>query len=176
MQNLAADLRQGPGRQRHTRWPRAVENARLGGDQPRPARGTQRHRVRPVHRRDAGELHRQGANRQDHQRHPPRPAAALARRRHRDPAGAQPPGRRHLHPLARHDPAGQHGRRAGLQLRRHRAGRHVRVPLPGEAARHLLVPQPFRPAGTGGRVRPHRDRPEGAGALPVPARLRGDAE
>ncbi|MNN35350.1 hypothetical protein D3C81_1492000 [compost metagenome] len=176
MQNLAAHLRQRPGRRRNSRRPGAVENPRLGGDQPRPTDGAQRHRIRPVHWRDAGEPHRQGATRQDHQRHPARPAAALARGRHRHPARAQSPEGRHLHSLARHHPAGQHGRRAGPELPGHRAGRHVRVPLPGEAARHLLVPQPFRLPGAVGRLRPHRDRTEGAGALPVRPRLRGDAE
>ena len=37
----------------------------------------------------------------------------------------------------------------GLTLRRHRAWRDLHLPLSRAAERHLLVPQPFRPAGAG---------------------------
>ena len=58
-----------------------------------------------------------------------------------------------LDPLARHHPAGRHGRRAGPELHGHRAGRDVHVSLHGEPVRHVLVPQPFALSGTDRAVR-----------------------
>jgi FtsP/CotA-like multicopper oxidase with cupredoxin domain len=61
---------------------------------------------------------------------------SLARRRHRDAARAQPLETGHLHPLARHHPAGQHGRCAGPELPWHRTRWHVRVQVQGPPERH----------------------------------------
>ena len=94
------------------------------------------------------------------QRHGPRPADPAARgparaaQRHQSAGGGQ------LDPLARADPAGQYGRCAGRVFSGHQAGLELPLPVLRRAKRHLLVPQPFRPAGTGRPLRPdhHRSR------------------
>ena len=56
----------------------------------------------------------------DHQRLAPWADSSLARRRYRHIARAQPPQGGHLHPLARHHPAGEHGWRSWPELPWHR--------------------------------------------------------
>ena len=51
--------------------------------------------------------------------------------------------RSHIHSLARHRPAREHGWRSGSELQRHRSGRDVRLPVSCPASWHVLVPQPF---------------------------------
>ena len=65
-----------------------------------------------------------------------------------------------LHPLARHPGALPHGRGAGRELRRHPAGRDLRVPLPGQTGRHLLVSQPLAVSGADRHLRPLGHRAE----------------
>ena len=88
----------------------------------------------------------------------PGPAAALAGGRHDHPERLEQPRRGHVDSLARHPAARQHGRRARPQLLGHPSGPGVPLPVHGEAARHLLVPQPFRLPGAAGRLRAARDR------------------
>jgi hypothetical protein len=64
-----------------------------------------------------------------------------------------------LHSLARHPGAVSHGRGAGRELRGHKAGRDLPVPLPGETGRNILVPQPFPLSGADRGVRPFDYRP-----------------
>ena len=84
-----------------------------------PARSPARHIVRSLDWRSADERHRFDEGGADHQRIDPRPAAAMARRRHGDVARRQSTRRGHVDPLARHHPAGEHGRRAWTELSRH---------------------------------------------------------
>ena len=89
--------------------------------------------------------------------------------------GHQPARGAHLHPLARPDPAARHGRRPGGELRRHRPRRDLHLPLPGTPERHLLVPQPLRPAGAAGPCRSADHRCREARAVPLRPRARAAA-
>lgn len=175
-QNFATHLRQRPRRHRSARRTGSLARPGLGPGRAGPAEPARRRQFRPVHRRDPGEPQRLAGHRHDHQRFAARPDPALARRRQRDPAGAQPPRRGHLDPLARHHPAGQHGWRAGPQLRRHRSRRSLRIPLQGPAERHLLVPQPLGATGAGRGLRRPGDRRPRAGTVQLRPRLRGAAQ
>ena len=131
----------------------------VGADAPAAgAGGAVRHRVRPAHRRDRGQRHRQVAHGAHDQRLAAGAAAALAGGRHGHAERRERPRRGHVDSLARHPAARQHGRRARPQLLGHPSGPGVSLPLHGEAARHLLVPQPLGLPGAAGRLRPARDR------------------
>ena len=88
----------------------------------------------------------------------PAPTAAHAPGRHGHDPRHQPAARADLHPLARIHRARGHGWRAGTVLRRHRAGRHVHLPLQGEPVRHLLVSLALALPGADRPVRPDRHR------------------
>ena len=96
----------------------------------------------------------------------------MARRRHGDAAGRQCPRRRNLDSLARHPAARQHGRCAGAQLRRHPRRPELHLSLPGQAERHLLVPQPLGIPGAAGCLRSARHRAARAGTVRVRPRAR----
>ena len=85
----AQRLREGAGHRRRGRQPGVAASA---GSRPRrrgaDTAGAHRHRVRPAHRRDRGQRHRQDAHGDDDQRLAARAAAALARRRHGDACGS----------------------------------------------------------------------------------------
>ena len=139
------------------------------------AGGAARHLVRSVDRRSADELHRLDEDRADHQRIDSRPAAAVARRRHRDAARRQSARRGHVDSLARHRPAGRHGRRARPELPRHPPARVLHLSLRGQAVGHLLVSQPFGLPGAARRLWAARHRSARAGSDRVRSRARDPA-
>ena len=100
---------------------------------------------------------------------------ALARGRHGDAAGRQSPARGRLDPLARHSAAGEHGRRAGLELSRHPPGRELPVPVHSSPGGHLLVSQPLGIPGAARPLRPAGHRAARAGAVSLRPRARRDA-
>jgi hypothetical protein len=172
---VAPTFRARPGTGRRGRRAGPACRHRAGAVRRRAPR-VARHAFRAFHRRAAGGLHRAQASRHCGQWPAARAAAALARGRHGDAAGDQPPARARFDPLARHPVAVPDGWRARHQLRRHRAGRDFHLSLSGAAERHLLVPQPFRLPGTDRAVWPHRDRAGRRPTLPGRPRLRGDAQ
>ena len=70
-----------------------------------------------------------------------------------------------LDSLARPRAAGQHGRRAGPELPRHRTGPNVHVSIPGPTKRHLLVSLALGVSGADRTLRRARDRAARARAV-----------
>ena len=138
-------------------------------------RGTVRQPVRSVHRCDRREPRRPPPHGDGRQRPTACAHVALARRRHRYRPRSQHIVEDQFDSLARHSAAGGHGRRAGFQFRRHRAGRDVHVSLSGAAIGHVLVSQPFAISGTDRAVRRARDRTARRRAACGRSRLRDPA-
>ena len=127
-------------------WPKPVWALKSLGQTKR----ARRHRVRPGHRRDAGELHRRHAPGDHRQRLAAGAAAALARGHHGQPARAQRAARGSIHghetSIHWHGillPANMDGV-PGLSFNGIHRGETLPVPLRRPPERHLLVPQPFR--------------------------------